>query len=54
MGTCPEYIYFDIASMLHSFFTKKLNLIIKKKGNTAKIKNEDEPLQLYSEKMLRL
>ena len=40
MGTHPEYLYFDIASMPHSSFTKKGNPKSKKKGNIAKSRNE--------------
>ena len=32
--------------MPHSSFTKSLTLIIKEKGNTARSKNEDEPVTI--------
>ena len=45
-GNSSEYLYFDIASMPRSSFTKSLTLIIKEKGNTARSKNEDEPVTI--------
>ena len=45
-GNSNEYLYFDIASMPRSSFTKSLTLIIKEKGNTARSKNEDEPVTI--------